>query len=153
MKRNHNDDLQNKNKRFSFPNDRPPPSMQPSHSPGSNFYSYQPPMQWVDPRSDHQNRANMNIYPHQNMMMQWNGGPPNQPPPNSFPQMFNPMQPPPPLPPDRPPNDAPPPPPPHGQMGQMQRRPPPNLNNNMRRKPLMGPMGPMNQMRPDHPPG
>lgn len=140
MKRNHNEEILNKNKRFSYPNDNraPPP---PTHSPGS-YYAYQTPLSWADAKG----HANISMYPPQNMMMPWNSASGQAPPPpqSTFSPIYNPLQPPPPpLPLDRPPIDAPPPPPPHGQG--IQRR---NLNsminmNNMRRRPQNS------QLRPD----
>lgn len=139
MKRNHNDDMPNKNKRFSYPNENRS-SMPSTHSAGS-YYSYQTPMQWVDPRADHKNNSNMNMYSHHNMMMQWNNSANQAPPPppqNTYSPIYNPLQPPPPpLPLDRPPIATPPPPPPHNQS--MPRR---NMPNNLRRRPTNNPLRP-----------
>lgn len=163
MKRTHTDDLQNKNKRFSYPSPdglkkmnsnmapggpSPGPPGGPSSSPYS--YGYQGSMNWVDPRMDPRNQ-NMNMF-----NSQWNGGSHShtQPPQHqqNYSAIYNPLQPPPPpLPLDRPPLDAPPPPP-------TSRPPPPlnhmlhNLNPSLRRPPLnnniRGRRPPMNNLMP-----
>lgn len=98
MKRNHSDDIGNKNKRFSFPNDRPPPG--PSSNPyGGYAYQPPPPMNWGDPRNQHKEHTNIGMYSQPPPMMQWNNASPS---PNNI--IYNPLQPPPPpLPLERPP--------------------------------------------------